>query len=402
MKLRLFNIVMTLALTVTAFAGGYVIGQSGLAPLPLFQNYGGTPANLEDTFTPFWEVWDLVHARFVEQPVDNVALVEGAIEGMLATLDDPHTRYLSPEDEALTRENMEGEIQGIGAEVSEEDGRIVIVSPIEGSPAEAAGLLPGDVLLTADSVDLVGMSVLEAAQLVRGPKGTVVVLGIERDGEQFEVSIERDTIKIASVRGEMLDNGLAYIRLTQFGQSSDEDLEALLETLTAQNPAGIILDLRRNPGGSLDTAVNIADQFLPEGIILSERFGTGRETEFESTDEGFADDLPLAVLLDEGSASASEVLAGAIQDRERGVLIGQTSFGKGTVQSWQALSNGGGVRITTARWLTPNDNWIHESGLTPDYFIPLSKADEEDVQLEAAIDFLMGEEVISIPPQPQE
>jgi carboxyl-terminal processing protease len=196
----------------------------------------------------------------------------------------------------------------------------------------------------------------------------------------------------------MLDHDLAYVRLTQFGQNSDEEMVELLTTLTAQNPAGIILDLRRNPGGSLETAVNIADQFLPEGIVLHERFGTGRETEFESTDEGLADQLPLVVLLDEGSASASEVLAGAIQDRERGVLIGQTSFGKGTVQSWQGLSNGGGVRITTARWLTPNDTWIHKAGLTPDYFIPVGEEATEDLQLEAAINFLLGEKVVSIPP----
>jgi carboxyl-terminal processing protease len=244
------------------------------------------------------------------------------------------------------------------------------------------------------------MSVLEAAQLVRGPKGTMVVLGVERAGEQFELSIERDTIKIASVRGEMLPENLAYVRLTQFGEHSDEDLADLLETLTAQNPQGLILDLRRNPGGSLDTAVNIADQFLPVGIVLHERFGDGRQTDFDSTDKGFVDELPLVVLIDEGSASASEVLAGAIQDRERGTLIGQTSFGKGTVQSWQQLSNGGGVRITTARWLTPDDNWIHDAGLAPDYFIPVGEG-ETDTQLQAAIDFLLGQEIISIPPTPE-
>jgi carboxyl-terminal processing protease len=364
----------------------------------LIANNGGTPAALEATFSPFWEVWDLVHTRYFDQPVDDTLLIEGAIEGMLAVLDDPHTRYLSPEDQALSRENMSGEFQGIGAEVSEEEGHIVIVSPIEGSPAEAAGLQPGDILLTADSVELSGMSVIEAAQLVRGPKGTVVVLGIERDGQRFELSIERDTIKITSVRGEMLEENLAYVRLTQFGESSDEELEALLTTLTAQNPAGLILDLRRNPGGSLETAVNVADQFLPEGVILYERFGNGRQTDFDSSDRGLADDIPLVLLIDEGSASASEVLAGAVQDRERGILIGQTTFGKGTVQSWQELRNGGGLRLTTARWLTPDDNWVHETGLTPDYFIPLVEG-EEDAQLEAAVDFLLGEEVISIPPE---
>jgi carboxyl-terminal processing protease len=196
----------------------------------------------------------------------------------------------------------------------------------------------------------------------------------------------------------MLEENLAYVRLTQFGESSDEELEALLTTLTAQNPAGLILDLRRNPGGSLETAVNVADQFLPEGVILYERFGNGRQTDFDSSDRGLADDIPLVLLIDEGSASASEVLAGAIQDRERGILIGQTTFGKGTVQSWQELRNGGGLRLTTARWLTPDDNWVHETGLTPDYFIPLVEG-EEDTQLEAAVDFLLGEEVISIPPE---
>ena len=398
MNSRLKNLFFIVIFTITGFTGGYIVGESDLGSVQLIANNGGTPAALEDTFSPFWEVWDLVHTRYFDQPVDDTLLIEGAIEGMLAVLDDPHTRYLSPEDQALSRENMSGEFQGIGAEVSEEEGHIVIVSPIEGSPAEAAGLQPGDILLTADSVQLSGMSVIEAAQLVRGPKGTVVVLGIERDGQRFELSIERDTIKITSVRGEMLEENLAYVRLTQFGESSDEELEALLTTLTAQNPAGLILDLRRNPGGSLETAVNVADQFLPEGVILYERFGNGRQTDFDSSDRGLADDIPLVLLIDEGSASASEVLAGAVQDRERGILIGQTTFGKGTVQSWQELRNGGGLRLTTARWLTPDDNWVHETGLTPDYFIPLVEG-EEDTQLEAAVDFLLGEEVISIPPE---
>jgi carboxyl-terminal processing protease len=226
----------------------------------------------------------------------------------------------------------------------------------------------------------------------------MVVLGIERDGELFEVEIERDIIRVPSVRGEMLEDGLAYVRLTQFGTQTDEELEELLNTLMAQNPQGMILDMRRNPGGSLDTAVNIADQFLGDGRILLERFGDGRETEFESTDKGLAEDIPLVVLIDEGSASASEVLAGAIQDRGRGTLIGQLSFGKGTVQTWQELSNGGGVRITTARWLTPDENWVHGEGLSPDYYIPLTESEEDD-QLEAAVDFLLGKEIISIPPE---
>ena len=398
MKSRLVNMILTLILTVTAFAGGYVVGQSGLGTWQLFPLSGGTPANLEETFSPFWEVWDLVHTRYVEQPVEDVALMEGAIDGMLAVLDDPHTRYLSPEDEVMTRESMSGEFQGIGAEVSEEGGHIVIVSPIEGSPAEAAGLQPGDILLTADSVELTGMSVLEAAQLVRGPKGTVVLLEIERDGDQFEVSIERDTIQIPSVRGEILEDNLAYIRLTQFGQNSDEELEELLATLTEQNPSGVILDLRRNPGGSLDTAVNIADQFLPEGIILYERFGTGRQTDFESTDDGLADTLPWSFCWMKGVPAPPKCWLGLFRIESGVHSSAKLPLAKARCNLGKGLSNGGGVRITTARWLTPDDNWIHDEGLTPDFFIPLVEGGEDE-QLEAAIDYLLGEEVISLPPE---
>jgi carboxyl-terminal processing protease len=171
-------------------------------------------------FAPFWETWDLVHTRYYDQPVDNAALIGGAIEGMLAALDDPHTRYLSPEDEASSRERMDGEFQGIGAEVESNDGNITIVSPIVDSPAEAAGLLPGDILRAADGVELTGLDLIEAVSRVRGPADTAVTLLVERDGEQFEVEIVRDVVALVSVRSEMLEDNLAYIRLTQFGYRS--------------------------------------------------------------------------------------------------------------------------------------------------------------------------------------
>jgi carboxyl-terminal processing protease len=328
--------------------------------------------------------------------------MEGAIEGMLTVLDDPHTRYLSPQDEATSRERMDGEFQGIGAEVESTDGNVVIVSPIVDSPAEAAGLLPGDIIRAADGVDLTDMDLIEAVSLVRGPAGTAVTLLIERGDTQFEVAITRDVVALTSVRSEMLDEGLAYIRLTQFGYRSTEEMSAALTDLMAQNPSGLILDLRRNPGGGLDTVVDIADEFLAEGIVLAEDFGNGRVKTFESTNKGQAEDIPLVVLIDEGSASASEVLAGAIRDRQRGILIGQTSFGKGTVQTWHALSNNGGIRITVARWLTPDENWVNEIGLEPDYLISLPQVETieefEDTQLQAAIDYLLGQPIISEEP----
>lgn len=399
------------------FAGGYVFGQSPAAPISLFGPQ--TAVGAQDDFLPLWEVYDLLEERYFEQPLDTTRLAEGAIDGMLASLGDQHTRYLSPEDEAAARSSMAGEFEGIGAEVENIDGNITIVAPIDGSPAAAANLQPGDILREANGVELTGMDITAAAGLVRGPAGTTVTLLIQRGDNLFEVDIVRDVIKLASVRGEMLEEGIAYIRLSRFANDSATELENMIADMLTQNPAGLILDLRRNPGGSLDTTVDIADLFLPEGTILIERFGDGAERIFESTNRGIAEDIPMVVLIDEGSASASELLAGALQDRGRSVLIGQTTFGKGTVQTWQPLSNGGGVRITIAQWLTPNRNWIHENGLEPDYFIPLpniapgdtavivEEAEEEtadpdefiDTQLEAAIKFLQGETIISIPPQ---
>ena len=388
-------------LTIIGFSSGYIYGQSPIAPLNVF----GSPAansDLPDEFNPFFEVYSLVQDRYFEQPIDQLALAEGAIDGMLATLGDQNTRYLSPIDEEAARDSMSGEFQGIGAEVASVDGDITIVAPIDGSPAEGVGLLPGDILRAADGVDLTGMDVSDAAGLVRGPAGTAVLLLIERNGETFEVEIIRDVIKLPSVRGEIIEKNIAYVRLSRFAGDSQVEMADLLKELLAQNPSGMILDLRRNPGGSLDTVIDIADQLLPEGNILIERFGDGSEEVFKATNNGIAEDIPLVLLVDEGSASASEVLAGAIKDQHRGILIGQTTFGKGTVQTWHGLSNGGGVRITIAQWLTPSGTWIHENGLTPDYFIPLPEfelGDEfEDTQLQAAIDYLHGKEIISIPP----
>ncbi|MCP4416703.1 MAG: S41 family peptidase [Chloroflexi bacterium] len=390
-------------LVVAGFLGGYVLGQSPAAPMQIFGETAVSPT-INTQFDPFWEVWELLHERYLRQPVDDVALVEGAIDGMLATLGDPNTRYLSPQDQAISEESMSGEFQGIGAEVQDVDGNITVVTPIDGSPAEAAGIQPGDILRQADGVDLTGMDVTEAAGLVRGPAGTTVSLVIERDGELLDIDIVRDVIKLASVRGEVLEEGIAYVRISRFGNNTDEDLAEILPDLLAENPSGLIIDVRRNPGGALDTTVNISNQFLDEGLVLVEQFGDGEERPFEVSEGGLALEIPIVVLIDEGSASASEVLAGALQDQGRGVLIGQTSFGKGTVQTVHTLSNDGGVRITIAEWLTPFKSSIHEIGLTPDYFIPLPDfeiGDEfEDTQLQAAINFLQGETIISIPPEP--
>lgn len=369
----------------------YQVGQSGmLAPYIGGGAVAGTPAEQREAFRPFWEAFSLVNRFYVDQPVETALLVEGALNGMLAALGDPNTVYSTPEQEALARSEAAGEFQGIGAEVTNQEGRIVIVAPIEGSPAERAGLLPGDVLVTADDVSLEGMAVDEAASLVRGPAGSSVRLTIERDGARFEVTIVRDVIPLVSVRSELLENNLAYIRISRFGLETSRELTRHLEEMLAHNPQGLILDLRNDPGGDRNTAVEVADQFLPESVVLIQRYGDGSEETFTASDAGLAQDIPMVVLVNEGSASASELVAGALQDYGRATLIGVQTFGKGTVQTWQALSNGGGVRITMARWLTPQGRWIHGVGLTPDVVVerPEAAPDAPDPQLEEAKRFL--------------
>lgn len=399
MKQTIIEGVVTFFMGLLLFGSGYMLGQSRYAPISMIGLVDTTPVEVREAFVPFWEVYDYLNESYFDQPLDQEMLVEGAIRGMLATLDDPNTAYLSPEEQAMMQNALEGELQGIGAEVqAQEDGSIVIVSPIAGSPAEEAGLRPRDILREADGVPLTGMDVGEAAALIRGPADTAVELLIERDGETFRRTIIRGVIALPSVTSEMLADGIGYIRLNRFANNTTSEMNSALEVILPQASTGLIIDLRRNPGGTLTAVVDIADLFLPEGIILSEQFGDGDVVNYTAEDGDDAEAIPLVVLIDEGSASASEVLAGAIQDSGRGVVIGQTSFGKGTVQNWLPLRNGGGVRVTIARWLTPAGNWLHETGVTPDVvvalpeFTPSLAEDEfEDTQLDTAVEYLLDQ-----------
>jgi carboxyl-terminal processing protease len=378
---------------VLVFGAGFFAGQ--FAP----SVSAGTllQAESSDHVARFEQIWDLVHAEFVTQPVDDEALLTGAINGMLEVLDDQHTSYMPPGEFELLNATMDGSYTGIGAEVEAKDDRLYIVSPFEGSPAEAAGLEPGDEIVQVDDTPIAEFEdPLAAITLVRGPEGEPVTLKIRREGRLFDVTVVRGNIPLISAEGEMLDNGIGYVQVSDFGATTTEQLREALEAILAEEPQGLILDLRGNPGGSLQTAIEVTSEFIGEGTVMVEEWGNGTKYTYEAETGGLATDtdLPLIVLVDAGSASASEIVAGAIQDVGRGQLLGETTYGKGTVQNWHDLGEGnGGVRITIAKWLTPKERWIHEEGLTPDVEVVPSASDhaeERDIQLESAVNLLLG------------
>lgn len=354
------------------------------------------PEDLDELFEPFWQSWDIVHEQFVEQPVDDTLLMRGAIAGMLESLGDQHTSYLDPELMARFEATLNGEeYEGIGAWVDTGGEYLTIISPMPGSPAEKAGLKPGDQILAIDGEDMTGIDPEIARQSVLGPKGSTLILTILREGDEepFDVSLKRASIVIPTIESRMLeDENLAYIQLFTFGAKTDSDLRKALKELMKEDPDGLILDLRNNGGGYLDTAIQVVSEFIGDGVVMYEEHGDGSIDTFEARKGGKATDIPMVVLINEGSASASEIVAGAIQDRERGYLVGVTSFGKGSVQNVSNLVNEQGqIRVTIARWLTPNKRQINALGLEPDFIIEFTEEDftaERDPQLEKAIKLL--------------
>ena len=313
---------------------------------------------------------------------------------MMAALGDQHTSYLDPVQFEQSTEQLQGqEYEGIGAWVDISGDYLTIISPMPGSPAEKAGLRPDDKVIGVDGEDVTGLDGESVRQKVIGPRGSTVTLTILREGEEhFDVVVERASIVVPSVDAKMLDGQIGYIQLYTFGDDTARDLHNAIEELSDQNPVGLILDLRNNGGGYLETAIDVASEFIPDGIVMYEEYGDGRRDTYEARRGGTAIDIPLVILINEGSASASEIVAGAIQDRGRGLLVGETSYGKGSVQTYNALVNEqGAVRITIARWLTPNGRQINEVGLEPDVKVEITEEDlaaDLDPQLDRAIELL--------------
>ncbi len=409
----LIGILGGLLLVTGAFSAGAIVGNffipkpdlgwldqiTDTIPSSSNEDQAASPAaeiTTEELFSPFWEAWDIVHDQYIDQPVDDLEMMRGAITGMLDSLGDAHTGYMDPDQFMQANIPMDGEYEGIGAWVDTSTDFLTIISPMPGSPAEEAGLLPGDEVIKIDGEDMTGLDGSLVIRKVLGPAGSTVILTIQREGDSapFDVTIVRAKISIPSVESRMLDDGIGYIQIVSFAQETQAELQSNLEEILAENPVGLIVDLRNNGGGYLQTAVEVGSEFIGEGVILYEEYGGNEESiEFDVIEGGLATEIPLVLLVNEGSASASEIVAGAIQDYDRGPLVGMTTFGKGSVQNWISLDdNQGAVRVTIARWLTPEKRQIHEVGLIPDYEVEFTEEDflaDLDPQLDKAVEVLL-------------
>jgi carboxyl-terminal processing protease len=329
-----------------------------------------SPERIE--FNKLFTTYDTLTSGYY-QKVDQKKLINGAINGMVQALGDPYSDYMSNDEAKDFHSSISSSFEGIGAEIQEKDGHIVIVSPIKGSPAEKAGLKPNDMVLSVDGKSLQGMNSTQAVTLIRGKKGTKVVLTIQRPGTEgtVKVPITRDEIPIETVYGEMVGNGIAKVQITSFSSNTSKELVGKLSDLQKQGMKGLVLDLRQNPGGLLDQAINISSLFVPKGKVLFKvEDRNGKIKEYTSQNDG-TPTMPLVVLIDSGSASASEILSAAVKESAGVPLVGEKSFGKGTVQTAQDFPDGSDLKFTMAKWLTPNGNWIHKKGIVPDYVVPL-------------------------------
>ncbi|UQD52431.1 peptidase S41 [Bacillus methanolicus] len=367
-RMKKFHFVMLLFFTVFLTAG---ITTFALA----FGNEKAVTVGTERReFEKLYTAYDTLKESYYKK-VDQKKLIDGAINGMLESLGDPYSDYMNEKEAASFHQSISSSFEGIGAEIQEKDGQIVIVSPLKGSPAEKAGLKPNDIVLSVDGKSLQGMSSTKAVTLIRGKKGTKVELMIKRPGidEPIKMSIVRDTIPLETVYGEMLGDGIAKVQITSFSENTAKELVDVLNDLQKKGMKGLVLDLRQNPGGLLDQAIKISNLFVPEGKVLfkiQDRNGNIME---QKATNGHKVNVPLVVIIDQGSASASEIFAAAVKESANVPLVGQKSFGKGTVQRAQDFPDGSNMKFTTEKWLTPKGNWIHEKGIKPDYEISLPK-----------------------------
>ncbi len=411
-----------LLLLVITFLAGYFFGVTKVSfewshytpNITVINKEPPTSASLVD-FSLFWNVWDKLTTNYYDKSkVDPQKMLYGAINGMVQSVGDPYTMFLPPTQNSNFQNQLAGQFSGIGAELGLKGKQIIVIAPLAGSPAQKMGIKAGDAILKVDGQSTTNWALPDAVNKIRGPKGSIVILSVMHAGDTavHDLSVTRDTITIKSVNGWVKqikdidainhtlktsskgDESIAYIQLSQFGDNTNTDWTVVVNTLYPKmqqmHPKGIILDLRDNPGGYLTDAVFIAGEFLPQGdTVVIQDSGNGQQQPLLVNRPGKFLNIPMIVLINKGSASASEIVSGALRDNKRAQLVGDTSFGKGTIQQAMDLGNGVGLHVTIAKWLTPNGTWVHGKGLTPDVTIALDEKDpSHDTQLEKAIDVL--------------
>jgi len=353
----------------------------------------GQPVELD--FSLFWDTWNIVSKRHIDHnEFDLVKMRNGAISGMLKAIGDPFTTYLPPKETKQFMDNIGGKFGGVGIEIGIRDNTLTVIAPLDGTPGDRAGLLSGDKILKVDGTIVADMSLNEAVKLIRGDKGAEVILTIGRNGDIFDVSIIREEIKIPAVKLEILDDNIAHLKVITFNGNVESQFEKYADEIIDKDIEKIILDLRNNPGGLLSSAINLSSWFLDAGdLVTIEDFGNGMRNDFDAVRNAKLKDKKVVILINQGSASASEIMAGALRDNNRTLLIGETTFGKGSVQEVEELKDRSSLKFTVARWLTPSGGSIDDTGLEPDIVIEITKEDLEndrDPQLEKAVEIIRG------------
>lgn len=384
--------VSSIVLIYLAFSGGFILAKRGVNPkiIPgsLINTDVAKPANVD--FSLFWDAWSKTHKEFFGKTNDQ-QMVYGAINGALGTLNDPYTVFLDPELNKKFREEIAGQFDGIGAELSARNGHLVVIAPLEGTPAAKAGIMAGDYVDAINGQKTDALTVDQAVDLIRGPKGTGVTLTITRNGTAKDYKIERDTIVVKSVSYSYKDvNGkkVAILKINQFGDDTVPLVNQFADDCVQKKCQNIIIDLRNNPGGYLDGAIDVGSLFIKNGVIVKEVEKSGAVKDYTTTQQAKLAGKSVVVLINGGSASAAEILAGAISDHSAGILMGEKSFGKGSVQSVEDLQNGAALKVTVAKWETPNGTAIDKVGITPKIEVKMTEDDinnNRDPQLDAAL-----------------
>ena len=350
-------------------------------------NLYGKTRSTEVNFDQFWEVWKKVKDRYVGQPVNDVDLFYGAISGMVGGLNDQHSVYFPPKEAEEFSKDLAGEFEGIGAEIGIKENQLMIIAPLPSSPAEKAGLKSGDKILAIDKENTAGIKLEKAVSKIRGPGGSKVTLTVTHNGFETvsDVEIVRDTINIPTITWKIADKtNIAYMRISYFNQDTWTDFDKAVREMLAKNPDGLVLDLRSNPGGFLETSIDVASEWVKQGIIVKERTGDGKEQVHKSRGAHRLANIKTVILVDGGTASGSEIVAGALQDYGLATVVGEKTFGKGSVQDFEVLSDGSALKITIAKWFTPKDRGIDKEGIQPDVvmkemFVPIkSKEPNKD------------------------